>query len=344
MALREHCLGKPSAAVDGGTYLPGSSPVPPAKKNGAQAQSLAQSSAQSSAQSLKQSLVQVIVGSPEFFWARFDETAPAFPHLLDLYFARPFFEQRLSALAYDPRSPGYNIEKMARLNHGIYGQWFERTGGTLETAELPRQIVPGVWTTGRIPRISKYEIPYSSTGTSISAEGTYVNDATEGPMMAPNGVIGGNASQGNFVDDVPEEHALVINTPAGLVVITGCAHAGVINTAWAARDRVFEGHRPVVGVIGGLHLFKYPKAILKKIAIDLNLLGLKTLLGSHCTGLESIGFLRSESAALNKADSGAVADIQISSVGSLFKLQTDATHSFQISHIGPNLAAPRDLW
>src|SRR2546430_269634 len=53
-------------------------------------------------------------------------------------------------------------------------------------------------------------------------------------------------------DTVPEDQSLVLDTDRGLVVITGCAHAGIINTLDYARHRVREA--PAYAVIGGLHL------------------------------------------------------------------------------------------
>ena len=54
-------------------------------------------------------------------------------------------------------------------------------------------------------------------------------------------------------DSIPEDMSLYIDTPRGLVVITGCGHAGVVNTVQHARSVVREA--PAYGVIGGLHLF-----------------------------------------------------------------------------------------
>ena len=59
--------------------------------------------------------------------------------------------------------------------------------------------------------------------------------------------------QGIVEDSIPEDMSLYIDTPQGLVVITGCGHAGTINTVQHARSVVREA--PAYGLIGGLHLF-----------------------------------------------------------------------------------------
>jgi hypothetical protein len=46
---------------------------------------------------------------------------------------------------------------------------------------------------------------------------------------------------------------LVLNTPEGLVVITGCGHTGIVNILTFAREQF--ANEPVEAVIGGLHLF-----------------------------------------------------------------------------------------
>ena len=49
---------------------------------------------------------------------------------------------------------------------------------------------------------------------------------------------------GSMVEDtIPEDMSLVIDTDRGLVVISGCGHAGIINTLEYARAKV-RGLRP----------------------------------------------------------------------------------------------------
>ena len=79
---------------------------------------------------------------------------------------------------------------------------------------------------------------------------------------------------------------IVVNTSQGLVVITGCGHAGIVNILTAA-DQQFN-HRSVHAIIGGLHLFAAKDELVDWTADKLKSFGLRYLIGAHCTGIESI--------------------------------------------------------
>ena len=68
----------------------------------------------------------------------------------------------------------------------------------------------------------------------------------------------------------------------GLVVVFGCAHAGVVNTL----DYIAEltGQRRVYCVLGGLHLRSVPEDRLKKTAECFEDLKVEYLFAGHCTG------------------------------------------------------------
>ncbi len=100
---------------------------------------------------------------------------------------------------------------------------------------------------------------------------------------------------------VPDDQALVIDTTRGLVVIVGCAHAGVVNTLDAAQA-MFPG-RPLHALIGGLHLFEHTPSFgvaatlpeyLGIVAGRMRRADLGYLLGSHCTGIDAVDYLRRE--------------------------------------------------
>jgi 7,8-dihydropterin-6-yl-methyl-4-(beta-D-ribofuranosyl)aminobenzene 5'-phosphate synthase len=81
-----------------------------------------------------------------------------------------------------------------------------------------------------------------------------------------------------------DDQALVVDVAdRGLVVITGCGHAGVVNICrWAQR---LSGGRPVYGVIGGFHLGGPTfLPLLPRILDELATLGPGLLMGGHCTG------------------------------------------------------------
>jgi 7,8-dihydropterin-6-yl-methyl-4-(beta-D-ribofuranosyl)aminobenzene 5'-phosphate synthase len=85
-------------------------------------------------------------------------------------------------------------------------------------------------------------------------------------------------------DSLLDDTALTYRSNNGLVVVTGCAHAGICNTVEHAR-RVCEEDR-VVAVIGGLHLQK-PGPRLEGTRDYLRGLGLDGLHACHCTSLSA---------------------------------------------------------
>ena len=97
---------------------------------------------------------------------------------------------------------------------------------------------------------------------------------------------------GTVEDTLPEDMALVVDTDAGLVVVTGCGHAGIVNILDYARTVV----RPakVHAVIGGLHLFNASEQTLAWTAGQLKAAGVENLIGAHCTGVETVYRFRTD--------------------------------------------------
>lgn len=107
------------------------------------------------------------------------------------------------------------------------------------------------------------------------------------------GLGGGSVLQtpaGPIEDNVPEDTAVVVNTANGLVVISGCGHAGIINTLEYARKTVRDV--AVDAAIGGFHLFGATDAVLQWTGERLRALGVRQFLGAHCTGIEAVFRLR----------------------------------------------------
>jgi hypothetical protein len=72
----------------------------------------------------------------------------------------------------------------------------------------------------------------------------------------------------------------VIDTDRGLVIVSGCGHAGVVNTLEFARKTVRAA--PVHAAVGGFHLFAADEATLDWTAGKLREMGVANLLGAHC--------------------------------------------------------------
>ncbi len=136
-----------------------------------------------------------------------------------------------------------------------------RTGGGVFVVHAQAvQLYPGVWLTGPVPR--KYPEHNWSPG---------------GQLVTPSGPV---------EDNLPEDMSLVCDTDAGLVVLTGCGHAGVINIIDHARNTIRPAR--VHALIGGIHLFNASEETLRWTAGKLNEFGVDHLLGAHCTGIETV--------------------------------------------------------
>ena len=123
--------------------------------------------------------------------------------------------------------------------------------------------------------------------------------------------------QGLVEDTIPEDQSLVLNTPQGLVVVTGCGHAGIVNILTYAAEKY--PNEPVYGVIGGLHLFPASDQQLDWTADKLKEFKVANLLGAHCTGIEAVYRLRQRAGLTRKS-------AVVGSVGSTFSLP-DGIHS-----------------
>ena len=86
-------------------------------------------------------------------------------------------------------------------------------------------------------------------------------------------------------DHILDDSALAFRTGEGLVIITGCSHAGICNIVEQAQSVC--GEQRVIDIIGGLHLLKPSPARLKKTGEYLRNLQLKSLHACHCTSLAS---------------------------------------------------------
>lgn len=128
--------------------------------------------------------------------------------------------------------------------------------------DQPTEIIPGVSVTGTIPRVNYWE----NTG------GNFWQD-----------------SQHDQVDLILDDQALFIDAPEGLVVILGCAHAGVINTLNYITK--LTGKEKVYAVIGGMHLLNASKERLQATAETLTQYQVQIIGANHCTGMTAIAFL-----------------------------------------------------
>jgi 7,8-dihydropterin-6-yl-methyl-4-(beta-D-ribofuranosyl)aminobenzene 5'-phosphate synthase len=146
---------------------------------------------------------------------------------------------------------------------------YEATGGVFIEHAGPATIIPGVTMLGPVPRVH----PERNWGS---------------PRGGPAGRV--QTPEGLVEDTVPEDTSIVVNTAQGLVLISGCGHAGIINSMEYARKVVNAA--PVVAAIGGFHLFAATDETLAWTARMMKGFGVQHLLGAHCTGIEAVYRLR----------------------------------------------------
>lgn len=88
-----------------------------------------------------------------------------------------------------------------------------------------------------------------------------------------------------------KEQSLVLKTSKGLVVITGCAHPGVIDVLRKVREVFTE---EIYLVMGGFHLAGWSDSEIRSIIRDFKVLGVKKVGPSHCSGDRAIELFAQE--------------------------------------------------
>jgi 7,8-dihydropterin-6-yl-methyl-4-(beta-D-ribofuranosyl)aminobenzene 5'-phosphate synthase len=163
---------------------------------------------------------------------------------------------------------------------------YESAGGAFVEHAEPKELFPGVWLSGPVARVHPER-----------------NWSGAGRVKSPDGLV---------EDTLPEDMSLVFDTDKGLVVLSGCGHAGIINTLDHARAKIRNG--PVYAAIGGFHLFALSDEKLAWTATKLRDFGLRQFLGAHCTGIEAVYRLR-QGTGLDRSS------CVVSAVGSSFSLE-----------------------
>lgn len=153
-------------------------------------------------------------------------------------------------------------------NQAFGAEALERSGGRAVLSRDPVELGCGLLTTGEIPRTTSFEGPPLDAA-----------PRTPGLWQVDAG--------GQWVtDQVWDEQGLVIDVKdEGLVVLTGCAHAGVVNTVRRARELV--GEKPVRAVLGGFHL-GFPTTPAENVQLTVDAfaeLEVQCVVPMHCSGL-----------------------------------------------------------
>jgi 7,8-dihydropterin-6-yl-methyl-4-(beta-D-ribofuranosyl)aminobenzene 5'-phosphate synthase len=146
----------------------------------------------------------------------------------------------------------------------------EAVGGEVILSSEPVELVPGLWTTGQVARVTSFE-----------------------KIPAP---VGGKGRRIIVVDDeeiddqILDDQSIWANiADVGPWVITGCAHAGPINTLIQVQKMGdFNGIR---GLIGGTHLVGRSENYLNRTMEELKKFNLNIISPCHCTGFKATAML-----------------------------------------------------
>lgn len=160
----------------------------------------------------------------------------------------PIFTHRDSLLTKYSRHSDGSIHKIVMKS-------IDSNGLNYKFNDQPIEIHKGFHLTGSIPRITNFE----DTG------GQFFSD-----------------EECRKIDNLIDDQAAFIETPAGLVVILGCAHSGVINTLQYISK--LSGSRSIHTVLGGMHLRYATKNRINKTISELKKFNIQNLYPAHCSG------------------------------------------------------------
>ena len=164
---------------------------------------------------------------------------------------------------HSPRYFGLDDGRKLQFPHTLVKDDLVKKGVSILESKGPVPIAGGtILVTGQVDRVTSFE------------------------KGLPNAVM---EKDGKLVKDpISDDQGLVIRLrDKGLVVISGCSHAGIINTVLFAQK--LTGIDPIHAVMGGFHLSgPIFEPIIEQSISELRKLEPKVLVPMHCTGWEAI--------------------------------------------------------
>lgn len=145
----------------------------------------------------------------------------------------------------------------------------EGTGVRIIEVDKPTEIAPGVYLSGPIERVTEYE------------------------QVPPYLLVerGGELQQDLFQG---EQALAFVVKGKGLVVLSGCAHAGIVNTVRHAQE--ITGVSRLYALLGGFHLINASPEIIEATIADIKAMSPDFVVPTHCTGFEAVTRFREEMA------------------------------------------------
>lgn len=121
-------------------------------------------------------------------------------------------------------------------------------------------------------------IPHSFTG---QFKNRLVKHGLEPLLVNGHAKICNNLYTSGEFDYEIAEHALVLDTRSGLVVMTGCSHPGITDMLKKIKS---DFNKNIYMVLGGFHLLEKSDKQMESIISDMKSLGIVKCGATHCTG------------------------------------------------------------
>lgn len=125
----------------------------------------------------------------------------------------------------------------------------------------PQEIIPGGYVTGRVPRITDYEV--GNPNLFVKRGDRLEHDFFEGELAMVFLVKG-----------------------RGLVILSGCAHVGIVNIVKHARK--ITGMEKIHAILGGFHLVNAQASLVDRYMEDIKGFAPDYVIPTHCTGFETV--------------------------------------------------------
>lgn len=146
--------------------------------------------------------------------------------------------------------------------------YLESLGARFRLGTEMTTVGPGVFLSGEIPRRNSFE-KGDATMTAILPDGTTTHP-----------------------DPLKDDLSLIVDSPKGLILVLGCAHAGMINIIEYALEKT--GRDRIHAVIGGTHLGFSSNEQFEETLKVIDRYRIERIGVSHCTGLPRAAMLHAK--------------------------------------------------
>jgi 7,8-dihydropterin-6-yl-methyl-4-(beta-D-ribofuranosyl)aminobenzene 5'-phosphate synthase len=166
----------------------------------------------------------------------------------------------------------------------------EAQGLKVVLAKEPTVVAGHAVTSGQSPRLTDFEKPPAAARLEAGPPGS----GCEASLHFPPGTLQVEVKPGELVPDIFwGEHATAYHVKnRGLVIISSCGHAGIINSIRQLQKAT--GIDKVHAVVGGWHLAPSPEETVAKTVMAFKEIDPGYLIPMHCTGFNTIMAIQRE--------------------------------------------------